>query len=418
LSVLHVFTREVKFAAKDRTLWLWLIVVLLLSTLAVGSGFIEVKHQNATIQRLIDADKQDRLTEFEKVKSWGSAAYYGFHLTYAAPSNFAYAAMGLRDTQPWKHRVRMLALEGQIYERDVGNPSVALIGRFDFAFLAAFIMPLILILLLHDLKASEKTAGRFYLSEATVGQPLFFWLLRASLRAGALFLSLVAPLVITGIIAGTAPATLALASLLVFAYIVFWAMLCFLTSAWRTSGSVILMSLFALWIGTAVLLPAGAKLAIDRWVPVPAGADILMLQRETVNAAWDLPKDVTMQTFFTGHPEWISYTARKDSFDWPWYYAFQQVGDEKTEHLTAAYNNGRLLRARLAAWVSFLAPPSLLERSLQWLAETDMNASLRYENKVRAYHSKLRAFYYPYLFGNEPFDKAALKKIPDFQALN
>ncbi|MDG1663394.1 MAG: hypothetical protein P8H97_08525, partial [Pseudomonadales bacterium] len=250
MSVLHVFTREVKFAAKDRTLWLWLIVVLLLSTLAVGSGFIEVKHQNATIQRLIDADKQDRLTEFETVKSWGSAAYYGFHLTYAAPSNFAYAAMGLRDTQPWKHRVRMLALEGQIYERDVGNPSVALIGRFDFAFLAAFIMPLILILLLHDLKASEKTAGRFYLIEATVGQPLFFWLLRASLRAGALFLSLVAPLVIAGIIARTVPATLALASLLVFAYLIFWTMLCFLTSAWRRSGSVILMSLFALWIGT------------------------------------------------------------------------------------------------------------------------------------------------------------------------
>lgn len=121
-----------------------------------------------------------------------------------------------------------------------------------------------------------------------------------------------------------------------------------------------------------------------------------------------------MQTFFTGHPEWASYTPLKNSFDWPWYYAFQQVGDEKTGHLTAAYNNGRLLRARLTAWASFLAPPSLLERSLQWLAETDMNASLRYEKKVRAYHSKLREFYYPYLFGNEPFDKAALKNIPDF----
>ena len=63
----------------------------------------------------------------------------------------------------------MLALEGQIYERDVGNPSVALIGRFDFAFLAAFILPLVLIMLLYDLRTSEKTAGRHDLLEATVG---------------------------------------------------------------------------------------------------------------------------------------------------------------------------------------------------------------------------------------------------------
>ena len=34
-----------------------------------------------------------------------------------------------------KHRIRALALEGQIYERDTGNPVLALTGRFDFAFL-------------------------------------------------------------------------------------------------------------------------------------------------------------------------------------------------------------------------------------------------------------------------------------------
>lgn len=39
--------------------------------------------------------------------------------------------MGQRDVQPWKHRIRLLALESQIYERDVGNPSIALVGRFD-----------------------------------------------------------------------------------------------------------------------------------------------------------------------------------------------------------------------------------------------------------------------------------------------
>jgi len=33
----------------------------------------------------------------------------------------------------------MLALEGQIYESDSGNPELSLIGKLDFAFVAAFL---------------------------------------------------------------------------------------------------------------------------------------------------------------------------------------------------------------------------------------------------------------------------------------
>ena len=66
------------------------------------------------------------------------------------PSALAFAARGVRDDLPWKHRIRMLALEGQIYETDAGNPELSRIGKLDFAFVAAFLLPLLLILLLHD----------------------------------------------------------------------------------------------------------------------------------------------------------------------------------------------------------------------------------------------------------------------------
>ena len=415
MSTLNGLIREVKFTARDRTVWLWLVVVLSLSTISVWFGLAEVERQNATIQNLVDADQQDRLAESEKLKDWGSAAYYSFHLTYDPPSDFAYAAMGLRDAQPWKHRIRMLALEGQIYERDVGNPSMALVGRFDFAFLAAFIIPLVLIMLLYDLRASEKTAGRHDLLEATIGQPFSFWLLRACLRSSALFLCLIAPLIISGIIAGTTPSKLILASLYIFSYTVFWTLLCFFISAWRKPGSVILVSLITIWISTAVILPAGARLAIDRFVPVPSGADILMLQRETVNDAWDLPREVTMDAFFERHSEWSDYEPVKSSFEWQWYYAFQQVGDQRTEHLSTAYRDGRNQRARIAAWVSLLAPPSFLERALQSLAKTDLNTNINYEEKVRTFHAALRAFYYPKFFRNKPFDKSLLENLPKFE---
>lgn len=414
MSVPTVFLCELLFTSRDRTLWLWMALIVCLASVSIGFGLAEVNRQHVTLQKLTVADQQDRLAASQKFTDWGGAAYYSFHLTFDSPSDFAFAAMGQRDEQSWKHRIRMLALEGQIYERDAGNPSVALIGRFDFSFFAAFIFPLILIMLLYDVRASELTAGRYNLLEATVGQSNVLWTSRTGIRAGAAFLCLLIPLLFAGLFAGTSFKTLVLATLALFAFTLFWTTLCYVLSAWRKSSSVTLMSLLAIWLFTTVILPAGGKLMVDRLIPLPSGADILMLQRETVNDAWDLPREVTMDVFFERHPEWSDYKQIKGPFEWPWYYAFQQVGDQTTEALTTAYKDGRLKRDNLAAWVSLLAPSSLLERSLQSLAHTDLSASIHYENRVRAYHAKLRAFYYPKLFRNEPFDMSALDHIPRY----
>ena len=414
MNNINALIREVKFTARDLTVWFWLVIVLSLSTVSLWSGLTEVECQHASIEQLLEADEEERLAEQSKYTNWGYLAYYTFHLTYDAPSNFAFAAMGLRDSQPWKHRVRMLALEGQIYERDVGNPSIALIGRFDFAFFTAFIIPVILIMLLFDLRSSEKSAGRHALLEATAGKTFSLWGLRALVRSGAVFLALVVPLLIVGIISGINLGTLLLAILGVFVYLVFWTMLSFYVSGWRKSGSVILLSLVAIWMLTAVILPAGLRVAIDKTVHVPSGTDIVMLQREVVNGAWDIPREVTMNNFFKQHPEWKDYEPIDDSFEWQWYYAFQQIGDEGTEDLSTHYRDGRLERDKLATWLSFLAPPSLLERYLQSLAKTDLKSSIEYEKRVRAYHASLRAFYYPKFFKNAPFEKSELKKLPTY----
>ncbi len=418
MSIPGALRREVRFSSRDPVLWLWLALVLGLSAMSVAFGLAEVERQNETIQKLIDGDRHDRLAQYDKQESWGSAAYYSFHLTYDPPSDFAYAAMGQRDAQPWMHRIRMLALEGQIHERDVANPSIALIGRFDFAFLAAFVIPLVLILLLYDLRARERIAGRHDWLEATVGQPTSFWLLRASLRAGAVFVTLVVPVIIGGMVAGASPAKWFVATLGVFAYVALWTMACFFVSSWRRPGSVIMLALIAIWVAIAVIVPAGARLAIDRLVPIPTGADILLLQRETVNDAWDLPREVTMAAFFERHPEWSEYQPVEGSFEWQWYYAFQQVGDQRTEQLSTAYRDGRLRRDHMAAWVSILALPSLLERFLQSLADTDLRAFFEYEEGVRGYHAALRDFYYPKFFRNEAFDRTLLEDLPSFKPGN
>jgi ABC-2 type transport system permease protein len=390
--------------------------VLCLSVLAVSAGLSEVREQQATIARLVEADRADRLNVLKTQKDWGGAAYYSFHLTFDPPSDFAFAALGRRDDAAWKHRVRMLALEGQIHEPDAGHPLMALIGRLDFAFLAAFVLPLVLIVLLYDLRASERVAGRHDLLVATAGHSARLWQLRAGLRTGGVFVCAALPLVVAAGVSGTAAPTLLAACALLFVYLLFWTVVCVAVAAWQQTGEVILATLVALWILLGVVVPAAGRVAIDRAVPVPSGADIIMTQREAVNDAWDLPKATTMTAFVERHPQWAAYTAVERPFEWKWYYAFQQVGDQKAQALSEAYTAGRLQRDRLAGWLSVIAPPVLLERSLQTLAGTDLRASLAYEARVRAFHASLREFYYPKIFRDERFEPAALEALPHFAA--
>ena len=277
-------------------------------------------------------------------------------------------------------------------------------------------LPLVLIVLLHDLRAGERVAGRHDLLVATAGHSARLWQLRAGLRASGVFVCAALPLVVAAGLSGTPATTLLAACALLWVYLLFWTAVCTAVAAWQQTGEVILATLVALWILLGVVVPAAGRMAIDRAVPTPSGADIIMTQREAVNDAWDLPKATTMTAFVERHPQWAAHTSVERPFEWKWYYAFQQVGDQKAQALSEAYTAGRMTRDRLAGWLAFVAPPVLLERSLQALAGTDARASLAYEARVRDFHAALRAFYYPRLFRHEVFEPAALETLPRFAA--
>jgi ABC-2 type transport system permease protein len=294
-SIMGSLRREARFMLRERAMRLWLLVALAASVIAVSAGSVEVAAQRATIERLLTADRADRAAQLAQQSDWGSAAYYASHLTYDPPSALAFAALGERDTMPWKHRIRMLALEGQIHEADVANPELALVGRFDLAFVAAFLLPLLVIVALHDLRARERQAGRLELLMSLSDGRL--WALRGGLRGMAIGVCVLLPGLVGGVISGAPWAALAALAAVVLLHAAFWTVVCVVAAAAARSAAVVLTVLIALWWSTAVLLPAAAGAAIERAVPLPAGGEIVLLQRETVNDAWDLPKETTMSAF-------------------------------------------------------------------------------------------------------------------------
>ena len=408
---MSAFKRELWFLSRDKGAVLWLCIAFVCASLALFFGLQEVQSQRATLERLKQADTIEQKVMSENHRDWGSAAYYTFHLTYDEPSEFAFAALGHRDLQPWKHRVRMLALEGQIYEADAQNPDFSLIGRFDYAFVVAVLLPLFVIFLLYDLRARERANGRFELLDSANNR---LWRDRSTLRLALLSLAFLLPLWLVSVIQSVAFGTIAIATVTVLLYAIFWSTIVSWIIKREYTGTFSLTALVGVWFALTLLVPAGLKLAIDASVAIPDDGDLLLTQREAVNDAWDIPVEATMEPFIARHPQWAEYTSMQGTFEWKWYYAFQQVGDQTVEPISLAYRDGRQRRDQLASALSWLAPSAKVERIFQSIANTDASAYYQYENRIRQFHENLRHYYYPHLFMDTAFNDETLELRPRY----
>ncbi|MBQ4800466.1 DUF3526 domain-containing protein [Pseudoalteromonas sp. MMG006] len=410
------FTREWGFLLRQKYVVVLLLCSLVLSGFAIYSGLSEVSAQQQTIERLKAADQSDRANVQQKQNDAGMLAYYSFHLTYSQPSNLAFAALGERDIFPWKHRINLLALEGQIYESDAQNAELAQAGKIDFVFVISALAPLVIILLFHDLFASERTSGRHDLLVTTAKSYFALWGARITVRFVAVIVCLMLPFFVGAFIAGASVFEVVYVSLLCIAYLAFWAVLSVWLGKNATSAPRVASSLIGLWVLFAFIIPILGDLAINKAVHSPNGGDTVLTQREAVNDAWDLPKSTTMSTFIKEYPALAPYVDMSSEFEWKWYYAFQQMGDLKAAELSQAYRDAAAKKYELAGTVSWLSPPLLLQRSLTRVANTDSVAAYNYEQQIRDYHQQLREFYYPWLFYKGDPTKAALENMPRFES--
>lgn len=414
MSFFNHLKREFSFLLRQPAALIVLTVALLLSVISVGSGLITSAGQKATIERLLAADLADRTRAIAKESDIGGAAYYSKHLTYDPPSPLAFAAHGERDVFPWKHRVRMLAIEGQIYESDTMNPDLAQAGQFDFALMVSVLMPLFVIMLLHDQRAAERVAGRHDLLAATAGSGSKLWLSRAAVRIVLLTFGVLTPFIVGAVISGAEVQSTLLVCLISLAGIGFWSFICLWASARNLTGPAIASFLLAFWTVTTFVVPAIGEAVIENVISAPEGGDIVLAQRETVNGAWDLPKEETMNLFIKAYPEWADYTQIEKPFEWKWYYAFQQVGDQSVAEISKQRRDALIARHNAAKWVVFFSPSAAIQRSLTRLAMTDIKAALSYQNRVRDFHASLRAFYYPLLFKDISYEEDLFSDLPEY----
>ncbi|RSY90472.1 DUF3526 domain-containing protein [Sphingomonas koreensis] len=412
-----LIAHELRLLFRQRLSVVALALLGLLSIAALAAGMTEVARQRAAIAAIPAAQAEDInaiAAWVDKSKDAGSAAYYSFHPTWDAPAPLAFAALGMRDVSPYILRVRALGLEAQIYDGDTFNPELALPGRFDFAFVLVFLAPLFVIALFHDLVSGEREAGRQRALEALPRGGRALWRRRTLLRFALLWLVLGVPFVFAAAIEGVAASTMVIVLAMIAAYLLFWIGLAVLVGRLRWSSVANAATLAAAWLVLVLIVPTLANVAINQAIPVNQGAEIALAQREAVNRAWDIPRNDTMRRFYDKHPEWADSAPLGHAFHYKWYLAFHQNGDESVAEQVRAYREG--LEARDAAGRAFgwVLPSVGVQALLTRLADTDLSGQLAYQDCIRAFHKRIRTFYYGYLFRDRPFGKADFALAPKF----
>jgi len=412
--------QEFYFLLKSKAILGALLLLLLVSAVSVGLGLNYVAKERQEIAQLIELDAEERAYKRSLAYDWGGAAYDAFHAVWNEPSDLTFAAIGQRDLNASMMRIRALAIEGQIYETDSVNPELALAGRFDFAFVAAYLLPLVILFVFYDLLAAERESGRFNLLTVTSRDWRSLWSPRVLLRFIGILLAVLLPLWIGMLVEGTELQTAMAATFAVFLLVTFWSVLALVIASRQTLNSQTLASVsICVWVLLVLAIPIAGKVVIESSVMGIRGADVSLAQREAVNDAWDLPKSATMEPFYESHPQWSDSAPLAAGFHWKWYYAFQQVGDETAAELAREYREMLIARDDLTAQVAWLSPAVAIQRRLESLASTNLDAQLAYEEKIRQYHEQIRRAYYPALFRDIPFSKERLKElsIPDFSEL-
>ncbi|MEH3107974.1 MAG: DUF3526 domain-containing protein [Sphingomonas fennica] len=80
----------------------------------------------------------------------------------------------------------------------------------------------------------------------------------------------------------------------------------------------------------------------------------------------------------------------------------------------AAYRAGLEARDAAGRSLGWLLPSVGVQGLLTRLAHTDLQAQLAYQDRIRAFHARLRGFYYGYLFHDRPFAGADFDRAPMF----
>lgn len=431
-----ILVNEWRLLAADRILRIVLPLFVLLFAYALANGMSWVRFQERTVQVVSDAnvERSDALKRELSAIENGSQPSSPFRDPRAAnvmggsrgarsvvlePGPLTSMAVGQSDLLPYYYDVSINTNETTFLQNgEVENPLNLMVGRFDLAFVAIYLLPLLVLALGFNVLSGEREQGTLAL---TLSQPVSArrvvaakLVFRAILvMAAAIGVSLIGVL-ITGSFGASGPAGRALlwcAALVVYA--LFW----FLLTAWINSlgrsSSWNATVLVGAWLMLVVVLPSAINIAAGLLHPLPSRVDMITAQREASNDAVKRRSEL-LARYLEDHPELAGGEAAEESNRAALAWAATDAVNRRMEEVAAQHQVRRDAQTELVRRYRFLSPALLAQEMLIDAAGTGDARFVRFQSQVREFAGQWRSFFVPAILSGEKLSIDVLTRIPEF----
>ncbi|WP_126248306.1 DUF3526 domain-containing protein [Chitinophaga rhizosphaerae] len=382
----------------------YIALVLFLATgivsILIGRSFQEKQQASADAVTRLQKEQIERNVTYVN-DQFGLLTYYLRFAFIDKPDPVAALAIGQRDFNASIQYLTIRGLEGQRYDTGLYNPYNQLAGNLDLSFLILFLFPLLIIAFCFNALSQEKEQGTWPMVKVQSPWPLTFILQKLSIRLVVVLALLFVLLILAAFIAGIPvnERLLAFTAISVL-YILFWFAVCFVVIALRKSSSVNALVLLGAWVSICLLVPAAINNYLTARYPVKEAFSTFLKQRDGYHNKWDQPADSTMNAFFRHYPQFREYRWKSEKFNYMWYYAMQQAGDDEAAAGSSAMFEKLRLRQASASVAAFFFPPMHAQLQFTDVAGTGLSQHLQFLDSTAVFHEDKKLHFYPKIFGD------------------
>ncbi len=321
-------------------------------------------------------------------------------------------SIGQRDVNPSIQSVTIRGLEAQKYDADLNNLYNLLLGNIDFSFVLIFLFPLIIIAFTYNIISEEKESGTWKIVVIQSRSPFSFIFQLFSVRflvvLLVLFVTLFIGCIFLEIPLDSAFLTYLLVSIL---YILFWFGVCFLVASLHKTSNFNAVILLSIWIFLIIILPASINNYLVNKYPTPEALETTLKQRKGYHEKWDTDKQPTVDKFYAHYPQFKKFKMPEGDFNWLWYYAMQQMGDDESAKQSKELREKLQKRNKLSANIAQFIPTLHLQIQLNEIAKSGLTNQLLFLDEVTHFHEKNRLYFYPKIFSEAPVNSENWEKF-------
>lgn len=373
-----------------------------LISIYIGKQYLEKQQSAIAAVTSLQQEQIERNVRYVP-DQFGLLMYYLRFAYINKPDPIAALAIGQQDINSSIQYLTIRGLEAQRYDTDLFNPYNQLTGNFDLSFVILFLFPLLIIAFNFNLVSMEKESGTWSLVKTQAGRPLIFVLQKLGIRFAVvqflLLLLLVSAVLVIGI---PFNAKLLAFSITSFAYITVWfAIVFFLVSLHQNTSNTALLALSS-WVLVCLLAPAMTNNYVTSRYPVHEAYSTFLKQRDGYHTRWDSNTDSTMTAFFKRYPQFKEYKWNSSKFNYLWYYAMQQMGDEESMADSKAMTEKLWQRQKISTRIASLFPPMQAQLQFTNISGTGLSQHLQYLESTASFHEKTKLHFYPKIFSDSP----------------